>query len=188
MHCYIPYRNLTCFNRCQLYISSKFNVSGFIPINTRQQRASSAQGHRLQVKMTSLMFFFLWRNYKTISNTIKYAPLSDQIGGNRKRSEQSLNADHRSLETVFSIVIEIWQSKTTMTHIRMMRKHLCLRGMLDIIQSKITRFWGYILLSLLCSMSLISPNFDVKSIIFPQFWPGAFSENCWKNPSSPCKG
>ena len=28
----------------------------------------------------------------------------------------------------------------------------------------------------LCSMSLISPNFDVKSIIFSQFWPGAFSQ------------
>ena len=43
--------------------------------------------------------------------------------------------------------------------------------MLDIIQSKITLFRGYILLPLLCSMSLISPNFDVKSIIFSQFWP-----------------
>ena len=38
--------------------------------------------------------------------------------------------------------------------------------MLDIIQSKITWFWGYILLSLLCFMSLISPNFDVNSITF----------------------
>ena len=28
-------------------------------------------------------------------------------------------------------------------------------------------------------MSLISPNFDVKLIFFPQFWPGAFSQNCW---------
>ena len=35
---------------------------------------------------------------------------------------------------------------------------------------------------LLCSMSLISPNFYVKSIIFSQFWPGAFSQNCWKKP------
>ena len=31
-------------------------------------------------------------------------------------------------------------------------------------------------------MSLISPNFDVKSIIFFQFLPGAFSQNCWKRP------
>ena len=31
-------------------------------------------------------------------------------------------------------------------------------------------------------MSLISPNFDVKSIIFSQFMPGAFSQNCWKRP------
>ena len=46
-----------------------------------------------------------------------------------------------------------------MNHIRMILKHLCLSGMLGKIQSKITRFQGYILLPLLCSMSLISPNF-----------------------------
>ena len=23
---------------------------------------------------------------------------------------------------------------------------------------------------------------DVKSIIYSQFWPGAFSQNCWKKP------
>ena len=72
----------------------------------------------------------------------------------------------------------IWE---TMTHIRMILKHLCLSGMLGIIQS-ITWFWGYILLPLLCSMLLISPNFDVKLIIFSQFWPGAFSQNCWNKP------
>ena len=70
-----------------------------------------------------------------------------------------------------------------MTHIRMIFKHLCLSGILDIKQSKIT-FEGIfsILLPLVCSMSLISPNVDVKSIIFPKFWPGAFSQNCWKKP------
>ena len=31
-------------------------------------------------------------------------------------------------------------------------------------------------------MPLISPNFDVKSIIFPQFRPVAFSQNCWEKP------
>ena len=31
-------------------------------------------------------------------------------------------------------------------------------------------------------MSLISPNFDVKLIIFSQFWPRAFSQNYWKKP------
>ena len=35
---------------------------------------------------------------------------------------------------------------------------------------------------LLCSMSFISPNFDVKSTFFSQFWPGAFPPNCWKKP------
>ena len=34
-------------------------------------------------------------------------------------------------------------------------------------------------------MSMISPNFDVKSIIFFQFLPGAFSQNCWKKPCIP---
>ena len=37
--------------------------------------------------------------------SIKYAPLSYRTGGNRKCSEQSMNVDHRSLETVFSIAI-----------------------------------------------------------------------------------
>ena len=75
-----------------------------------------------------------------------------------------------------------------MTYIRMIfknnkiLKHLCLSGMLGIIQSKKFLFYGYILLPLLCSMLLNSPNFDVKSIAFPQFWPGAFSPNCWKKP------
>ena len=55
-----------------------------------------------------------------------------------------------------------------MTHIRMILKHLCLSGMLGIIQSKINLFLGYILLPLICCMSLISPNFDVKLIIFFQ--------------------
>ena len=37
---------------------------------------------------------------------------------------------------------------------------------LAIIQSNISLFWGYILLPF-CSVSLISPNLNVKSIIFP---------------------
>ena len=71
----------------------------------------------------------------------------------------------------------LWE---TMTHIRMILKHLCLSGMVGIIQAKITWFWGYILLRLLCSILLISTNFTVKSIIFSKFWPGAFSQNCRK--------
>ena len=31
-------------------------------------------------------------------------------------------------------------------------------------------------------MLLISPNYDFKSIIFSQFWLGAFSQNRWKKP------
>ena len=64
-----------CFNHWQLYFSFKFNVSqcdkslaaGFILINTWQQRASMpfkpTQGHRLQVKISSLMFMEKWPNY-----------------------------------------------------------------------------------------------------------------------------
>ena len=37
-----------------------------------------------------------------MSISIKYAPLSYWTGVSRKRSEQSMNADHRSLETVFA--------------------------------------------------------------------------------------
>ena len=51
----------------------------------------SAQGHRLQ----SLMFF----NYHKIGSY--FTP--DRR--HRKRSEHVLNADHKSLETVFSIAI-----------------------------------------------------------------------------------
>ena len=83
--------------------------------------------------------------------------------------------------TFFKNHYYLWE---TMIHIRMIHKHVCLSGMLGIIQSKVhvTWFWGYILLPLLCSISLISPHFDGQSIIFSQFWPGAFSQNCWKKP------
>ena len=47
----------------------------------------------------------LWRNDQTISITIKYPPLSYWTGGNRNRSEQSMNVVHKSLETVFLIAI-----------------------------------------------------------------------------------
>ena len=69
----------------------------------------------------------------------------------------------------------LWEA---MTHIRMILKHLCLRGMLGWIQSR-----GYNLLLLLYSMSLISPNFDVKLIIFSQFWPGPFPKIAGNSPA-----
>ena len=56
-------------------------------------------------KLRYIVANILWRNDQTISITIKYAPLSYQTGGNRKRYEQSMNAVHKSLETVFSIAI-----------------------------------------------------------------------------------
>ena len=56
-------------------------------------------------KLRYIVANVLWRNDQTISISIKYAPLSFPTGGNRKRSEQSMTADHRSLETVFSIAI-----------------------------------------------------------------------------------
>ena len=54
-------------------------------------------------KLRYIVANILWRNDQTISITIKYAPLSYRTGGNRKRSEQSMNVVHKSLETVFSI-------------------------------------------------------------------------------------
>ena len=42
---------------------------------------------------------------KTISITIKYAPLSYQISGNKKRSEQSMKADHELVDTAILIII-----------------------------------------------------------------------------------
>ena len=56
-------------------------------------------------KLRYIVANILWRNDQTITITIKYAPLSYRTGGNRKRSEQSMNAVHKSLETVFSIAI-----------------------------------------------------------------------------------
>ena len=109
----VYYRNMTCLNRWQLYFSSKFNVSqcdksltgGFIPINTcsrgLQQHWSPLED--IICKLRYIVANVLWRNDQTISITIKYAPLSYQSGSNRKRSEQSMNAVHKSLETMFSI-------------------------------------------------------------------------------------
>ena len=93
-------------------------AGGFIAINTWQQGASlpfkPIKGRGLQVKMSSLMFF--WRNDTTFTITIKYTTSSHRIGSNQKRSKQSLNADQYALETVFLIAIcrqssDKWQSK-----------------------------------------------------------------------------
>ena len=56
-------------------------------------------------KLRYIVANILWRNDQTTSITIKYTPLSYRTGGNRKRSEQSMNVVHKSLETVFSIAI-----------------------------------------------------------------------------------
>ena len=56
-------------------------------------------------KLRYIVANILLRNDQTISITIKYAPLLYRTGGNRKRSEQSMNAVHKTLETVFSIAI-----------------------------------------------------------------------------------
>ena len=70
-----------------------------------------------------------------------------------------------------------------MTHIRMILKHSCLSGMLGIIQSKITDFKDIFLPLSSFFYAGISPNFDVKSIIFSQFWPGAFLKIAGKSPA-----
>ena len=80
-------------------------AEGFIAIE-------AAQGHPLQVKI--YLANVLSRHDQTISTTIKYTPLAYRTGTNRKRSEQSMNEDHKSLETVFSIAIcrQVGQSTT----------------------------------------------------------------------------
>ena len=83
----------------------------------------------------------------------------------------------------FTILRDHYYLWETMTHIRMILKHLCLSGMVGIMQSKITWFWGYILLPLLCSMSLISPNFAVKSINFPILGQGPCPKIAGKSPA-----
>ena len=59
-----------------------------------------------------------------------------------------------------------------MTHIKMILKHhLCLSGLLGIIQSKKLDFEDIFCYPCNVSLSLISPNFDFKSVFFTQFWP-----------------
>ena len=116
------------------------------------------------------------RNYLMMIHCIKWTPLLSCRGFSApfpienshlffpiKKSIKKKKKFYFFLETTHYL-------RETMTHIRMIPKHLCLSSMLGIISSKITWFWGYFLLPLLCSMLLISPNFDVKSIIFSQFW------------------
>ena len=67
-----------------------------------------------------------------------------------------------------------------MIHIRMILKHLCFSGMLGIMQSKINNedifcYPCYVL-------SLISPNFGLKSIIFPNFGHGPSPKIAEKSP------
>ena len=72
-----------------------------------------------------------------------------------------------------------------MTNIRMILKHLRLRGMLGIKQSKINLILRiYFVGTQLCPMSLISPNFAVKSIIFfPIFARDLFPKSRAKGPA-----
>ena len=49
--------------------------------------------------------------------------------------------------------------------------------------SSITSFGGYILLPLLCSMTLISPNFAVSRSFFPNFGQGPFPKIAGKSPT-----
>ena len=107
----VYYRNLTCFNRWQLYVSSKFNVSrrdkSSIPLKhgSRGLQCHYSPLKDIFCKLRYIVANILWINNQTISITIKYSPLSYRTGGNRKRSEQSMNAVHKSLKFVFSIAI-----------------------------------------------------------------------------------
>ena len=57
--------------------------------------------------------------------------------------------------------------------------------MIDMIQSKIIIVdFEDKFLPLLCSMPLISPNFDVMSIFFPNSSQGAFPKTAGKSPAT----
>ena len=57
-------------------------------------------------KLRYIVANVLCRNDQTISINIKYPPLSYRTCSNRKRSEKSMKADHKSLETVFLIAMD----------------------------------------------------------------------------------
>ena len=93
--------NLTCRNTTNHYARASFQL---------QHGSRGLQRHYSPLKdivwkLRYIVANILWRNDQTISISIKYAPLSYRTGGYRKRSEQSMNADHRSLETMLSIAI-----------------------------------------------------------------------------------
>ena len=98
----VYYRNLTCFNRWQLYVSYKFSVSqcdkslsaGFNPIKTWQQRAAMplqpAKGHRLQVKIYRRSYFMeKWPNY------FNYHKIRSFIISDRRQSKTLWTIDGR---------------------------------------------------------------------------------------------
>ena len=58
--------------------------------------------------------------------TIRYAPLSYPIGDNRKRSEQLMNADHKSLKQCFRLSGDKRQSKTLFLTILDLRSSIVL--------------------------------------------------------------
>ena len=98
-HISVWYRNLTCFDRWQLYIYLNLtcrngaSAAGFNPIKTWQQRASlplkPAQGHRLQVKIPLLMFTEKWQNYS------KYHKIRSFITPDRRQSRAVWAIDER---------------------------------------------------------------------------------------------
>ena len=111
----VNYRNLTCFNRdsCTFHLNltcrnaTNHCARASIPLQhgSRGLQRRYSPPKDIVCKLRYIVTNFLWRNDQTISITIKYAPLSYRTGGNLKRCEQSMNAVHKSLETVFSIAI-----------------------------------------------------------------------------------
>ena len=118
-HCYKPneyyYRNLTYLiaDSCTFHLNlTCCNATNHCPRasfplihGSRGLQCHLSPLKNIVCKLRCIVANVLWRNDQTISITIKYAPLSYRTGGNRKRSEHSMNVDHKSLETVFSIII-----------------------------------------------------------------------------------
>ena len=55
--------------------------------------------------LRSFPFFNMYMVFKYLRFSFMETLVSHRVGGNRKRSKQSTNADQKSIETVFSIVI-----------------------------------------------------------------------------------
>ena len=93
--------NLTCRNATNHWLLASFSLIH----GSRGLHCHWSMLKDIVCKLRYTAANVLWIHDQTISITIKNAFLAYRTGGNRKRSKQSMNMDHKSLETVFLIAI-----------------------------------------------------------------------------------